>query len=68
MELEGAKRSFKYLKESGLKMEVFISDRYKGIAKWIRTKEKETKHYNDIWHVNKSVNKQLRKAGKDKGM
>ena len=66
MELEGAKRSFKFLKESGLKMEVFISDRHKGIAKWIREKEKETKHY-DIWHVNKSINKQLRKAGEEKG-
>lgn len=67
MELEGAKRSFDYLKKSGLKMEIFISDRHKGIAKWIRTKEKETTHYNDIWHVNKSINKQLRKVAKEKG-
>ena len=62
MELEGAKRSFKFLSESGLKM-----DRHKGIAKWIRTKQKRTKHYNDIWHVNKSINKQLRKVSKEKG-
>lgn len=67
MELEGAKRSFKFLQDSGLKMDVFISDRHKGIAKWIRTKQKQTKHYNDIWHVNKSINKQLRKASKEKG-
>jgi hypothetical protein len=63
MELEGAKRSFEFLKSSGLKMDIFVSDRHKGIAKWIRTKQTET-HYNDIWHVNKSINKQLRKAGK----
>ena len=67
MELEGAKRSFNFLKGSGLKMDIFISDRHKGIAKWIRTKQKETKHFNDIWHVNKSINKQLRKVSKEKG-
>ena len=66
MELEGAKRSFNFLKGSGLKMDIFISDRQKGIAKWIRTKQKETKHFNDIWHVNKSINKQLRKVSKEK--
>jgi hypothetical protein len=61
MELEGAKRSFNFLNESDLKMDIFISDRHKGIAKWIRIKQKGTKHYNDIWHVNKGINKQLRK-------
>jgi hypothetical protein len=54
MELEGAKRSFNFLNESGLKMDIFISDWHKGIAKWIKTKQKGTKHYNDIWHVNKN--------------
>ena len=67
MELEGAKRSFNFLNESDLKMDIFISDRHKGIAKWIKTKQKGTKHYNDIWHVNKSINKQLRKLSKEKG-
>jgi hypothetical protein len=67
MELEGAKRSFKFLKDSGLKMDIFISDCHRGIAKWIRTKQKTTKHFNDIWHVNKSINKQLRKVSKEKG-
>ena len=67
MELEGAKRSFEFLKKSGLKMDIFISDRHRGVAKWIRTKEKDTQHFNDIWHVNKSINKQLRKASKEKG-
>ncbi|XP_028412577.1 uncharacterized protein LOC114535469 [Dendronephthya gigantea] len=57
MELKGAKTSFKFLQDSGLQMHIFISDQHKGIAKWIRTK-----HFNDIWHANKSINKQLRKA------
>lgn len=67
MELEGAKRSFQFLEKSGLTMDVFISDRHKGIAKWIRNEKKETKHFNDIWHVNKSIAKQLKMAGKEKG-
>ena len=65
MEHEGAKRSFKFLKGSGLKMDIIISDWHKRIAKWIKDEQKETRHYSDIWHVNKS--KQLTKAGKEKG-
>ena len=67
MELEGAKRSFNFLKGSGLKIDIFISARHKGIAKWIRTKQKETKHFNEHWHVNNSINKQLRGVNKEKG-
>ena len=32
MELDGAKRCFKFLKDSGLQIPIFISDRHKGIA------------------------------------
>ena len=35
MELEGAKRCFSYLKKCGLAINIFISDRHRGIAKWI---------------------------------
>ena len=67
MELDGAKRCFKYLKDSGLQIPIFISDRHKGIAKWIRTSEKETQHFNDLWHVCKGLSKQILKASKEKG-
>ena len=36
MELEGAKRSFNFLQTAGVAIKVFISDRHRGIAKWIR--------------------------------
>lgn len=36
MELDGAKRCFQFIKDAGLKVTSFISDRHKGIAKWIR--------------------------------
>jgi hypothetical protein len=67
MELDGAQRCFKYLKDSGLQIPIFITDRHKGIAKWVRTSEKETQHFNDLWHVCKGLCKKIVKAGKEKG-
>ena len=67
MELDAAKKCFNHIKDCGLKIDVFVSDRHKGIAKWIKESEKNTDHYNDIWHVNKSINKQVFKASKEKG-
>lgn len=40
MELEDDKRSSQYLEEAGLHVDVFISDRCNGIAKWIRDVKK----------------------------
>ena len=65
MELAGAKRCFSYLKSSGLKIKTFISDRHRGIGKWIRTKEQGTTHFYDIWHIAKSIIKMVLKASKD---
>ena len=66
MELAGAQRCFQYLQEKGIKVSTFISDRHKGIAKWIR-ETTDTKHYRDIWHIVKGLTKKLTKAGKEKG-
>ncbi|XP_019616683.1 PREDICTED: uncharacterized protein LOC109464189 [Branchiostoma belcheri] len=66
MELEGAKRSFSFLSEAGLKIKTFITDRHKGIDRWIREEQKDTAHYYDLWHVCKSLVKDLRKAYKEK--
>jgi len=57
MELKGAQDSFAFLKAEGLLIAVFISDRHRSIAKWIREHEPETRHFFDIWHVAKSVTK-----------
>ena len=47
MELDGAKRCFQFVKDAGLKISSFVSDRHKGIAKWIRESQPETSHFND---------------------
>lgn len=67
MELEGAKRCFQFLERLGLTITVFISDRHRSIAKWIREVCVKTTHYYDIWHVARSVTKKLLQASKQKG-
>ena len=67
MELFGAKRCFEFLKNAGLKIPSFISDRHRSIAKWIRESEPETKHFHDFWHVSKSITKRLLAASQEKG-
>lgn len=67
MELEGAKRCFLFLQSVGLSVATFVSDRHRGIAKWIRKCQPKTTHFFDIWHVARSVNKKLLKASQEKG-
>jgi hypothetical protein len=66
MEIDAAKNCFMFLKKEGLTIDIFVSDRHKSIAKWIRSSE-QTKHFYDIWHVHKSINKKLRQASKESG-
>ena len=67
MELFGAKKSFHFLKSSGLQISSFISDRHKSIAKWIRISEPQTSHYHNFWHVSKSITRKLLAASKETG-
>lgn len=67
MELEGAKRAFSYLQSAGLVIAVFISDRHRGIAKWIRECQAGCSHYFDAWHIARSIGKSMLKLGKEKG-
>ena len=66
MELDGVKDRFEQIKQMGLKVSIFISDRHRGIAKWIR-EDTDTKHFIDIWHVSKGLTKKIQKASKEKG-
>ena len=52
---------------AGLTITSFISDRHKGIAKWIRESQPETSHSNDLWHVCKGLTKNIFKGSKEKG-
>ena len=67
MELEGAKRGFSYLKSVGIPINVFVSDRHRGIAKWIRENQPSTAHFFDIWHMARSISKAMLKISKEHG-
>ena len=67
MVLAGAKKCFQYLKDSGLKIKSFISDRHRDIAKRIWECQNETHHYHDLWHVVKGISKKILNASKEKG-
>ena len=67
MELQGAKNCFTFLSSAGVVIAVFISDRHRGIVKWIRESQTNTTHLFDIWRVARSVVKKLLKASKEKG-
>ena len=68
MELEGAKLCFDYVqKVKGLAIEVFVSDRHRGIAKWIKECNPSVTHFFDQWHIAKGVVKKLLAASKEKG-
>lgn len=67
MELEGAKRAFAYLMSVGLKIAVFVSDRHRGAAKWLRECQPNTAHFFDIWHVARSIGKKMLTLSKQKG-
>ncbi|KAL9970830.1 hypothetical protein ACROYT_G023277 [Oculina patagonica] len=66
-EVEGAKRCFQYLQQLGLSISIFVSDRHRSIAKWVRENCPNTVHYYDIWHIARSVSKKLLGASKNKG-
>lgn len=67
MELEAAKRCFNFLIAAGIAVAIFVSDRHKGIAKWIRECCPQTKHFYDIWHVARSISKKMLKASQESG-
>ena len=46
---------------------VFVSDRHRGIAKWLRESHPTITHYFDQWHIAKSVVKKMLAASKKKG-
>ena len=68
MELEGCKRAFSFLESVGLPISIFISDRHRGIAKWVREQCPNTAQFFDIWHVARSIGENFfLKISKEKG-
>ena len=66
MELIGLQRCFDSLKGEDVLISTFISDRHRGVAKWIRETFSSVKHFFDIWHVARTITKKLQQAAKEK--
>jgi solute carrier family 8 (sodium/calcium exchanger) len=68
MELEGLKRSLKYLQETkDMKIGELVTDRHVSVKAYLKNQQKHIKHYFDVWHCAKGVTKKLEKAAKLKG-
>nr|XP_021326767.1 uncharacterized protein LOC100535115 isoform X2 [Danio rerio] len=67
-ELEGLKRSIRFLNEKRMHVSALITDRNRQVAKWVREElcPNGTSHFFDIWHIGKSLGKALDAAAKDR--
>ncbi|RXN28233.1 hypothetical protein ROHU_019435 [Labeo rohita] len=54
-ELEGLKRSIRFLTEQHMQVSALITDRNRQVAKWVREElcPKGTRHFFDVWHIGK---------------
>lgn len=55
MEKEGLVRSLRVLQDSGLHVDVLVTDRHPQIQKYVRESLPSVKHYYDVWHVAKGT-------------
>lgn len=67
MELAGLIRCWENLDKQNIVIDTFISDRHTSITSWVKAHRSTTTHYYDLWHIAKSLNKNLHKASKTKG-
>ncbi|XP_076110383.1 uncharacterized protein LOC143079094 isoform X1 [Mytilus galloprovincialis] len=68
MELEGLKRSIRYLENMmHIKIKDLVTDRHSSIKKFMRTEQDRTNHLFDVWHVAKGISKKLEAAAKKSG-
>lgn len=68
MELAGAMACFDFLLTvAGLSIPIFVSDRHRGIGKWLRESHPSVQHFFDQWHIAKGIVKKMIAASKEKG-
>ena len=53
MELGGLKRTLYTLSRGGITYQVLVTDRHGQARKFMRTEQKNTRHYFDVFHVTK---------------
>ena len=57
MEKEGLVRAVKLIKKKKFKIDTFVTDQHKQIAKWARENLSSTKYCYDIWHLAKCTSR-----------
>ena len=55
MELEGLKRGFQFMQDSGIHISEVVTDRHLKIKKYMRTEHSDKKHSFDCWHICKGI-------------
>nr|XP_055038576.1 uncharacterized protein LOC129426346 isoform X3 [Misgurnus anguillicaudatus] len=67
-ELEGLKRSMQFLMDQDMQVSALITDRNRQVAKWVREEmcSEGTRHFFDVWHIGKSIQKALDAAAKER--
>ena len=65
--LQGQRHLLTLLTVAGLSIPIFVSDRHRDIAKWLRECHPNVQHFFDQWHIAKSVVKKMIAASKEKG-
>lgn len=66
MELKGLQETLEIFHTFDIKIISLVTDCHKQIAKWLREKEPDIKHYFDCWHISKNLKKQINLLGKKK--
>ncbi|KAG0432298.1 hypothetical protein HPB47_020988 [Ixodes persulcatus] len=64
MELHGCAKGLTLFKKEDVMVEALVTDRHLGIKGHMRTKEPQTHHYFDTWHIAKGISKKMLKASK----
>ena len=64
MEKEGLRRSLNYLLEQDVSINTIATDRHRGVGALMKTDYPYITHQYDVWHMAKSVVKQLTQKGK----
>ncbi|XP_028453808.1 uncharacterized protein LOC114568398 isoform X2 [Perca flavescens] len=69
-EIEGLKRSVRFLKDQGMQMSALITDRNRQVAKWVREElcPEGTSHFYNIWHIGKKSTKSTGYCGQGEGL
>lgn len=59
-EMIGTKRTYEYLDEKGVPVDVHAHDRNESVNKYLKTEQPNVRNANDTWHLTKGINKEIK--------